>query len=285
MEAIRSCGRWLPQKKTRILSPHTDPGLELVYLARGEIVWDYGGRSIDVRPPAVSFALPWQEHSSATLRVPSCELHWVLIGLDDHYESEPITFGLHPDLNIQRDDEARILNLIRRAPYPVVAADNLLADLIPRMVTEFHGDCDATRLRSLANLTLVELALALQRRHDPEPPPTSRQRVRAFLDELQASCDQPWTLEEMAGRCALGRTQFAEHLKALTGDSPVQLLNRLRVDKAVRLLRDTDQEVTDIAFACGFNSSQYFARVFSDYSGLSATDWRESHQSKRPVGL
>ena len=65
----------------------------------------------------------------------------------------------------------------------------------------------------------------------------------------------------------LGRTRLSQLIKERTGDSPIIHLNRLRIRKAQELLRHTGQSVTEIAFACGFQSSQYFARTFKQLTG------------------
>jgi AraC family L-rhamnose operon regulatory protein RhaS len=66
----------------------------------------------------------------------------------------------------------------------------------------------------------------------------------------------------MASSCGLGRTRFSQLLQRITGDTPITLLHRLRVERARVMLRETDLSVTQIAQQCGFVTSQYFARVF-----------------------
>ncbi len=71
----------------------------------------------------------------------------------------------------------------------------------------------------------------------------------------------------MSQTAGLGRTRLSQLIKERTGDSPIIYLNRLRIRKAQELLRRTEQSVTEIAFACGFQSSQYFARTFKHLTG------------------
>ena len=72
-----------------------------------------------------------------------------------------------------------------------------------------------------------------------------------------------WTLEIMAEECGLSRTRFADYCKRLTNMSPVQYLQHQRLEQAAAMLRLPDRgSVTEIAFRCGFNSSQYFSNAF-----------------------
>ena len=71
----------------------------------------------------------------------------------------------------------------------------------------------------------------------------------------------------MARACGLGRSRFALLFKAVSGDSPIQYLNRVRVTRARSLLCSSNATITEIAFACGFSSSQYFSTVFRQFYG------------------
>ncbi|WOO42358.1 AraC family transcriptional regulator [Rubellicoccus peritrichatus] len=67
-------------------------------------------------------------------------------------------------------------------------------------------------------------------------------------------------------------TLFRNH----TGQSPVDYITRQRINAAEKLLKNSKLSVSDIAFKCGFNSSQYFSRTFRRYNGLSPSAFRGS---------
>ena len=78
-----------------------------------------------------------------------------------------------------------------------------------------------------------------------------------------ASSSQPWTLEKMATHCGMGITTFTKYSRDLVNNGPVEYLNQCRLNCAARQLRETPaRPITEIAFANGFNSSQYFATTF-----------------------
>lgn len=53
--------------------------------------------------------------------------------------------------------------------------------------------------------------------------------------------------------------------------TPNDYLQRLRVHQARQLLADPARTITDVAFATGFASSQYFSKVFRKYVGVTPT--------------
>jgi AraC family L-rhamnose operon regulatory protein RhaS len=102
-------------------------------------------------------------------------------------------------------------------------------------------------------------------------------KVQRFVDSLQARCHEPWTLQSMAAACELERTQFSTYVLRVSGLSPKQLLNHLRIKRACELLMFSKDAITHIALDCGFDSSQYFARVFKQHMGMDARSYRSLH--------
>ena len=79
----------------------------------------------------------------------------------------------------------------------------------------------------------------------------------------------------MASSCGLGVSQFVHHVNQLTNLPPMHYLNRCRLDLAAQLLRERPAEnVTDVALACGFSSSQYFSTLFGKRFGVSPREFR-----------
>jgi transcriptional regulator GlxA family with amidase domain len=68
---------------------------------------------------------------------------------------------------------------------------------------------------------------------------------------------------------------FSARFRAITGFTFVDYLHRLRVHHAQTLLQDTSRTVTDIAYACGFNSQSQFNRVFRAVTGTSPRAYRK----------
>lgn len=89
-----------------------------------------------------------------------------------------------------------------------------------------------------------------------------------FLDALPQHAASEWTLAAMAHQCGLSRSQFSAYCQQLTNMTPIQYLTWRRVELAARLLAERPgATITEVAYACGFNSSQYFATVFRSIKG------------------
>lgn len=61
------------------------------------------------------------------------------------------------------------------------------------------------------------------------------------------------------------RRMFSQYLYL----SPLDYLNQMRINRAIELLRNTEMSVKEICYLCGFQSPQYFSRVFKQQMGIS----------------
>jgi len=72
----------------------------------------------------------------------------------------------------------------------------------------------------------------------------------------------------------ISRTQLHRKLRTLTGLSTTQFVRKIRIKKARQLLKNTDLNITEIAYDCGFKTLSYFTRIFTKETGLSPTVYR-----------
>jgi len=84
------------------------------------------------------------------------------------------------------------------------------------------------------------------------------------------------SLEELARLVRLSPFHFARLFKVSTGLPPAAYQRRLRCQRAQELLRTTDFDIAQIAFAVGYETPQAFARMFRAETGTNPTDWRRS---------
>lgn len=99
---------------------------------------------------------------------------------------------------------------------------------------------------------------------------------RRFCEIVETEMsNQDLTVDNIAQRMGLGRTQFYRKIKALTNYSPVELLRNMRLAKARTLLTATDKSVSEIAYEVGFSTPAYFGKCYKDRYNETPTDIRE----------
>lgn len=106
-----------------------------------------------------------------------------------------------------------------------------------------------------------------------EPDKASRKnhRLKGMQDAL-SYIERNYTdtigLKDAAAAANMSVFHFSRIFGSVTGAGFKEYLNRLRVDRAEELLRNSDASVTEIAYQCGFNSIRTFNRIFLSSRGV-----------------
>ena len=95
-------------------------------------------------------------------------------------------------------------------------------------------------------------------------------KFRDFIEKNMADSDL--SVETIGAELGLSRVQLYRKVKALTGQSPVELLRTARLQKGRELLQTTDKNVSEIAYEVGFTAPSYFTKCFKDEFGISPSD-------------
>ncbi|MCG8551979.1 MAG: AraC family transcriptional regulator [Desulfobacterales bacterium] len=78
----------------------------------------------------------------------------------------------------------------------------------------------------------------------------------------------PPDLTELAGKIGMSRSKFFQNFKMVFGHSPMGHLRSHRLRTAMKLLQQGRHNVTEVAYAVGFNNLSYFTRAFIDAFGV-----------------
>jgi AraC-like DNA-binding protein len=103
----------------------------------------------------------------------------------------------------------------------------------------------------------------------------SRRMLRA-RDKMDRSYDKPLDVAALARVALTSEAHFIRSFKATFGETPHRYLQRRRLERAMALLRETEQPVTEICLDVGFTSLGSFSRTFSQVIGLSPSAYRQA---------
>ena len=285
---VRSIGVWdASRDQDWGLDWHRNEGIEFTYLARGALGFDVDGRPQPLRPGHVTITRPWQEHRVGNPHVAASRLHWLILDVGVRRPHQPWVW---PEWLVLPDGLLRTLTtLLQQNEQPVWPADDALGRTFERLSDVLGDDANEAREARLT-LRVNELLLSLVElleRHDvalDRSLPSAQRSVELFLASLEERCGERWTLPRMAEACGLGRSRFAHYCTRLTNMTPIEYLTHCRVRAARRLLAaEAPLSVTEVAYACGFETSQYFATVFRARTGRTPSAYR-AEQGRMPDG-
>ena len=105
-------------------------------------------------------------------------------------------------------------------------------------------------------------------------------RDQTFINRLRNSIrqnmgDSDFTVERLGEEVGLSRVQLYRKVKALTGQTPVDLLKKARLERARLLVEKTDKSISEIAYEVGFTAPSYFNKCFKDEFGVNPGALRE----------
>jgi AraC family L-rhamnose operon regulatory protein RhaS len=251
------------------LDPHRNEGVEITFLETGTMVFTADQKKHTLRAGQFTITRPWQLHKLGAPNIGPGRLHWLIMDVGVRRPHQ--NWHWPAWMVLAKDDLAELTRKLRHNENPVWNATPAITQSfreLARTVEVWNQPRAVSRLATYLNQLFLSILDALSVQQTQETPDlTSRQRtVELFLREVEHNPEtsrELWTINSMAEHCGMGVTAFSKYSRELVNAGPMEFLNRCRLDHAARLLREQPGlSVTEIAFANGFNSSQYFATCF-----------------------
>lgn len=104
------------------------------------------------------------------------------------------------------------------------------------------------------------------------PKQTVIDKVIVFIEE---NYQTNISLNDIAKTVYLSPSYLSSMITRETGKSFTDILNEIRIQKAIELLKDPKRKIADVAYNVGFNEPQYFSIVFKKVTQLTPREYRE----------
>lgn len=177
-------------------------------------------------------------------------------------------------------------SVLRAADLPRLGPIALSAGLIeaelrssePGRTIVVHGLLDvvfALALRAVSAQCAQARAGWSQAVRDPQ--------IRRVIALMHEDCAHPWTLDELAQRAGLSRTALAGRFRDAMGDTPLNHLRTIRMQRATQLLADTGRRLEAVATAVGYQDAFGFSKVFKRTLGVSPKEFRRRDAAERAL--
>jgi AraC family transcriptional regulator of arabinose operon len=134
--------------------------------------------------------------------------------------------------------------------------------------------------QQLAQIALSEILALLHQLQLKHRDIIIDERMDAILKHLAGHLEKPHTIPDLAKFADLSVSRLCHLFKEQVGETIGEKLNKMRLEKASRILELTSHKIQDIALEVGFESPYYFTRKFTQLFGSSPTDFRKNAQSK-----
>jgi len=106
-----------------------------------------------------------------------------------------------------------------------------------------------------------------------------------FIDQVRVAIeaslgDESFSVERLASEVAQSRANLHRRLRDLVGETPSDLIRRMRLERAAQLLESNAGSVAEVAYAVGFKSVAHFSNAFNERHGIRPSAWRDHARAK-----
>lgn len=152
-----------------------------------------------------------------------------------------------------------------------------LQSLLHQMELECRSVSPGTDLLLLAKTLEIFVMISKEYSCNNNPMVASLFRLGEVVTRLENEYMQHWTLKRIAKIAAMAPSTLIPVFKKVTGESPIEYLLRVRLEKAAAILLQGSKSISEIAHECGFADSNYFSRQFKKLFGISPRIYRQQN--------
>ncbi|MPR32652.1 AraC family transcriptional regulator [Salmonirosea aquatica] len=108
----------------------------------------------------------------------------------------------------------------------------------------------------------------------------NQNRLAYAVQYLRDHLHESISVATLAEKACMSEPNFYRCFRQQFGFSPVEFINRERIQWGTQLLIHTDRTITEIATDCGFNHVNYFTKLFRRQTGATPTEFRERQKTR-----
>lgn len=112
-----------------------------------------------------------------------------------------------------------------------------------------------------------------QKNHADEP-------IRQAQDFIETNIAEKFSVEELAVKYAIGRRHFERRFKSATNNTPVEYIQRVRIEAAKKKFESTRKNVNEVMYDVGYSDTKAFRAVFKKITGLSPIEYRNKYNKE-----
>ena len=110
---------------------------------------------------------------------------------------------------------------------------------------------------------------------------TTNSRIKKIHEYMMKSYHEEITLNKIADIANMAPASVCRFFKASTGLTIFEYLNKIKIDYSCQLLLNTDLNIVDISYDCGFNNLSHFNKQFKKFNGKTPTQFRRLRDNKQ----
>ena len=261
------------QKKEFDFPLHNHEEIELNFISNASgarrIVGNHIGVISDLELVLVGSNLPhvWESHQCKNKEITEITIQFHKDFLDEKF--------------LRRNQMTFMKKMFELSAKGILFSPETISNIMPRLTIlgQKQGFDSVLELLSILHDLSISRnmhTLSDSRFNNTEPSFNSR-RIDQVMDYINRNFQKNVTLLEVAKIANMTEASFSRFFKSRTGITFMDSLLESRLGHAARMLIDTTQSVSEIAYSCGFNNISNFNRLFKKKKGCTPKEFREDY--------
>jgi transcriptional regulator GlxA family with amidase domain len=103
-------------------------------------------------------------------------------------------------------------------------------------------------------------------------------QLRLVNETIDEKLGEPISVSMLSSVAGLSRAHFSHAFRTSVGRPPHAHIVRMRIERAMKLMAETDAPLSEIAVSAGFSDQAHFSNKFRRMAGATPAQWRREHQ-------
>ncbi|MCC5920561.1 MAG: AraC family transcriptional regulator [Cyclobacteriaceae bacterium] len=104
---------------------------------------------------------------------------------------------------------------------------------------------------------------------------TARHRFAHVVNYINENLEKNFNMDELAEKACMSTSRFYKNFKAEFGITPLEYIQRQKIDRSKRYLKSGRKNVGEVAFAMGYSNTTYFIKLFRKFVGLTPAAYQK----------
>lgn len=162
--------------------------------------------------------------------------------------------------------------------FQTVTTNQQVVDAVDKLVNMLTKEKNKNPLMAIGAVYEMIGLLYEHCRNNTEVFQTADNKFKPILEYINSNFAEKISAKDICARFGYNETYFCRSFKANTGITVMQYIQILRMEKALKLLKGSTEDVGNIAWQCGFSDISYFSTCFKKHFGVTPTDFRKKEE-------
>ncbi len=262
------------------MRPHLNDGIEIHYVNSGKYDWVIEGKEIELLPENLSVTAPWHENGSLSGIMDIGQINWIIIKPSEFSKDKTLDFGSWSKLS--KAFQQSLGEMIGDANNAVLEKAKNFKKYFDELRSELAYQEEGFEIKVQNILENLFIDLHRQLSNKIHKNQESDNFIEKLSQLIESDLTKKWHIEDLASVFNMGKTKFTYEVKKLTGFPPNSFIISIKLERAINLIKNNSQvNMAEIAYSCGFSSLQHFTSTFSQRNGISPRKFQIQQQKKR----